>query len=139
MPFSSQVFLFTRPASGDCGDNGASNLTAACNATLASVKISEIYSIPGNPRLGRPSTTVLRELAMFYTGLETFSDLGSGGWTDSLGEQTDEEVAAFFKRRADLQNISLSFAVETSKPYCMVDDSAKPGEQTVSKNLVNFE
>ena len=125
VPFDSQVYIFS-PLVG----NGSSSSPINNN-----VLISEIYSLPGNRYQDRAPMTIVRPLATYDVLSGALSDLGHG-W---CGEEEEEEVVAegaaadvgYVRRRADLNNMSLSLVVEVSMPECFIDSPVKPREPVV--------
>ena len=127
VPFDSQVYIFS-PLVG----NGSSS--SPINNNVSSVLISEIYSLPGNRYQDRAPMTIVRPLAAYDVLSGGLSDLGHG-W---CGEEEEEEVAegaaadvGYVRRRADLNNMSLSLVVEVSMPECFIDSPVKPREPVV--------
>ena len=113
-PYTSQVFLF-RPM-GEVLD------------------ISEIYSIPGNAKVGRKALVVTRQVAVYNATSDEIQDRGWWRWEEKDEDDEDEDddlESTFIRRRSDLRNITMELVVEDSQPSCFMDRDVKPGEITV--------
>ncbi len=105
-----------------------SNANTTCDDSANEIVLSEIYSLPSNPHLGRPAQTITQPLVKYNLATKKLSE-----WIRSeKARNVDErEESLFYQRRRNLQNMTLSFAVETTRPYCYMPKEIKPGQLVV--------